>query len=270
MAGRLRECAAEEAGIQAALRSAGEAVTQSEVAAQRLRDQAAEAELESAGVAERLGFAAGEEASAESAAAAGAIVEETGEGAGEAQPAASPAQPAGEGAAQPGASPAAQAEPLSEERREELEQRVARLNRRREQLGPVNPLAQDEYAEALAHVEELEAQRSDLETALRELRTLIRETDRQIEETFEQTFQAAARNFEELVGDVFPGGSGRLRLVDEEQVPEPVLGGQALPADDPEAALEAAAEAEAAGVRGGAAARRGDRDHARGQVERSG
>ena len=30
---------------------------------------------------------------------------------------------------------------------------------RREQLGPVNPLAQDEYAEALAHVEELEAQR---------------------------------------------------------------------------------------------------------------
>ena len=31
--------------------------------------------------------------------------------------------------------------------------------RRREQLGPVNPLAQDEYAEALAHVEELESQR---------------------------------------------------------------------------------------------------------------
>ena len=46
---------------------------------------------------------------------------------------------------------------------------------------------------------------------------MIRDTDRQIQETFEQTFEAAARNFEELVGDVFPGGSGRLRLVSDEQ-----------------------------------------------------
>ena len=111
------------------------------------------------------------------------------------------------------------AEPLAPERLAELEGRVERLRRRREQLGPVNPLAQDEYAEAVAHVEELEGQRADLETALRELRTLIRDTDRQIEETFEATFEAAARNFEELVGDVFPGGSGRLRLVEDEQEP---------------------------------------------------
>ena len=60
--------------------------------------------------------------------------------------------------------------------------RIARLQRRREQLGPVNPLAQDEYAEALAHVEELETQRADLETALRELQALIADTDRQIRE----------------------------------------------------------------------------------------
>ena len=33
---------------------------------------------------------------------------------------------------------------------------------------------------------------------------MIRETDRQIQETFEETFAAAARNFEELAGDVFP------------------------------------------------------------------
>ncbi len=124
--------------------------------------------------------------------------------------------------------------------------RVERLTRRREQLGPVNPLAKEEYAEALAYVEELETQRADLETALRELRTVIRETDRQIQETFEQTFEAAAKNFEELVGDVFPGGTGRLRLVAEEQAPRPVLGGQALPEDeDREAAIEAAAENEA-------------------------
>ena len=96
----------------------------------------------------------------------------------------------------------------------------------------------------MAHVEELESQRTDLETALRELRSVIRETDRQIQERFEETFAAAARNFEELVGDVFPGGSGRLRLVRDEQSPRPVLGGQPLP-EGGEDGSEAAAEAEA-------------------------
>jgi chromosome segregation protein len=145
-------------------------------------------------------------------------------------------------------------QPLSSEEASSLEARVQRLNRRREQLGPVNPLAQEEYAEALAHVEELETRRADLETALRELRTLIKDTDRQISETFEQTFAAAARNFEELVGDVFPGGSGRLRLVRDEHTPRAILGGQSVAAsgasDDGDPARsadagEAAADAEA-------------------------
>ena len=121
---------------------------------------------------------------------------------------------------------------LPDERREELRTRLERLARRREQLGPVNPLAQDEYAEALAHVEELETQRNDLETALRELEKLIKDTDRQIRETFEETFEAAASNFEELVGRVFPGGSGRLRLVAETDARAPVIGGQKLESSD--------------------------------------
>ncbi|MGE4428719.1 MAG: AAA family ATPase, partial [Solirubrobacteraceae bacterium] len=105
--------------------------------------------------------------------------------------------------------------PLEEEAAEQLRQRIARLQRRREQLGPVNPLAEQAYDEARAHVDEIEAQRTDLETALRELRAFVRDTDRQIRETFEQTFAACARNFEELAQHVFPGGSGRLRLVRE-------------------------------------------------------
>jgi chromosome segregation protein len=146
------------------------------------------------------------------------------------------------------------AEPLEAEQVEALTARVQRLHRRREQLGPVNPLAQEEYAEAVAHVEELEGRRTDLETALRELKAVIRETDKQIEETFAETFAAAARNFEELAGDVFPGGSGRLKLVRDEQAPRPVLGGQLLEGADAngtdghaggEEAAEAAAEAEA-------------------------
>jgi chromosome segregation protein len=118
-------------------------------------------------------------------------------------------------------------EPLEEQERAQLQARLERLARRREQLGPVNPLAQREYAEATAHVEELEAQRSDLETALRELQTLIRDTDREIRETFEQTFTAAARNFEELAARLFPGGRGSLRLVADAETPARVLGGEA-------------------------------------------
>ena len=125
-------------------------------------------------------------------------------------------------------------EPLPDDERRGLTERVERLARRREQLGPVNPLAQEEYAEALAHVEELEHQREDLETAMRELQRLIAETDRQIRETFEETFEAAARNFEELVAQLFPGGCGRLRLVTEREGPRPVLGGAPLPPSNDE------------------------------------
>src|ERR1019366_2792330 len=120
--------------------------------------------------------------------------------------------------------------------------RGERLARRREARGPVNPLAAEEYTEALERVEELEAQRSDLETALRELRALIRTTDREIAESFEQTFAAAADNFATLVADVFPGGRGRLRLVREEAGPRAVLGGEQLRAEAAEAGAEREAE----------------------------
>jgi chromosome segregation protein len=120
-------------------------------------------------------------------------------------------------------------EELAESERETLTARLQRVARRREQLGPVNPLAQEEYAEAVAHVEELETQRADLDTALRELEKLIADTDRQIRATFEQTFNATATAFEELAAQLFPGGRGRLRLVAERDGPARVLGGQAGP-----------------------------------------
>jgi chromosome segregation protein len=125
------------------------------------------------------------------------------------------------------------ADPLDDEQREGLRSRLDRLARRREQLGPVNPLAQQEYAEAVEHVEELETQRADLETALRELEKLVADTDRQIRETFEQTFEAAARNFEDVAARLFPGGQGRLRLVAEKEGPARVLGGARSADEEP-------------------------------------
>src|SRR5918997_810512 len=120
-------------------------------------------------------------------------------------------------------------DPLSDEEREALLARVERLQRRREQLGPVNPLAKQEYEEAVAHVEELEGQRRDLESALVELEGLIKETDRRIRESFEETFEAAAKNFEDVVQHLFPGGRGRLRLVHAEHGPRPVIAGEEAP-----------------------------------------
>ena len=139
-----------------------------------------------------------------------------------------------------GLAPAHAEEPMDDAERGELRERIARLDRRREQLGPVNPLAAQEYAEALAHVEDLERQREDLEAALRELEGLIRDTDRRIREAFDETFAAAARNFEEVVSELFPGGRGQLRRVREDAGPRPVLGG----ADAALAAGEAAAGSE--------------------------
>jgi len=113
---------------------------------------------------------------------------------------------------------------LSQEERAGLEAGIERLIRRREQLGPVNPLAEREYEEAKAHVDELEEQREDLEQALAELEKLIKQTDREISAAFEETFEKASRNFEELIEHMFPGGRGRLRMV-EPQRPRRVLGG---------------------------------------------
>jgi chromosome segregation protein len=220
----LRACAQEEAEIQTALRIEGEAVTGAEVAAQRLRDQAAEAEEELRTVSERLELPAQQVSVPE-------------------QPGDEP--PVSEQRLSTPTTDESTTEPLDEDQQQALRARLERLARRREQIGPVNPLAGEEYAEAIAHVEELEERRTDLETALRELRAVIRETDRQIHETFNETFSAAASNFEELVGDVFPGGSGRLRLVKDEQVPRGVLGGQPAPADSQAVDAEAEADLEA-------------------------
>ena len=136
-------------------------------------------------------------------------------------------------------------EALTDEERQTLDARLERVARRREQLGPVNPLAQEEYAEAVAHVEELETQRADLETALRELEKLIADTDKQIRTTFEQTFAATASAFEELAGQLFPGGEGRLRLVSGHDPAHParVIGGQQAPEADGDAEGEDADDA---------------------------
>jgi chromosome segregation ATPase len=130
----------------------------------------------------------------------------------------------------------AAAEPLGEEERTEIDRRLERLERRRAQIGPVNPLAEKEYDEAREHVESLQVQREDIERGMRELEALIREIDAEIERAFEETFDATAANFEEMVAHLFPGGHGRLRRVSLRPVREAErpAGEQDVPADGEE------------------------------------
>jgi chromosome segregation ATPase len=133
--------------------------------------------------------------------------------------------------------PAEQA--MSEEQRAEIDRRLERLERRRAQIGPVNPLAEREYEEAREHVEALQAQREDTERAMRELETLIRDIDGEIERAFEQTFDATAKNFEEMVEHLFPGGRGVLRRVSLRPVRD-----EERPAGEQEAPTDAEPEPE--------------------------
>jgi chromosome segregation protein len=100
--------------------------------------------------------------------------------------------------------------------REELAGRLERLERRREALGQVNPLAKEEYEAEKARLEELALQRKDLEASLAELEKLRNELTETVERRFAETFDAVQRHFAEVAATLFPGGEGRLQLVEAE------------------------------------------------------
>ena len=107
----------------------------------------------------------------------------------------------------------AEAEPTEGERAELLE-RLERLERRREQLGGVNPFAKEEYAAEKARLAELRTQREDLDRSLEELGKLRDELTETVDRRFAETFDAVQRNFAEVASTLFPGGHGRLRLTE--------------------------------------------------------
>jgi chromosome segregation ATPase len=122
------------------------------------------------------------------------------------------------------------AEPAEGER-DELVEKLERLERRREQLGGVNPFAKEEYAQEKARLEELREQRVDLERSLEELRALRDELTETVERRFTETFDAVQRNFAEVASTLFPGGHGRLRLSEpEEEGEEPGIEVELSPA----------------------------------------
>jgi len=106
------------------------------------------------------------------------------------------------------------AAPADDDEERRLRDRLERLSRRRERLGPVNPLAEAECAALAERAAFLREQRRDLETSLDELGALIKELSAQIDVEFAGTFAAVREQFEHMVAVLFPGGRGSLKLAE--------------------------------------------------------
>lgn len=96
--------------------------------------------------------------------------------------------------------------------------RLASLEADLRRMGPINPLAAHEYAELAAGVDELDGQLGDLNEARSEIRKVISALDEQMEKLFKEAFAEIAAFYEENFSLVFPGGKGRLRLTDDDQL----------------------------------------------------
>ncbi len=112
---------------------------------------------------------------------------------------------------------AGEVEPAAGDDRDDLAARVVRLEARRATLGQVNPLAREEYDAEKERLTDLKTQREDLERSLEELDALCAELTATVERRFAETFRAVAEHFEEVASTLFPGGEGRLRLVEPEE-----------------------------------------------------
>ncbi len=96
--------------------------------------------------------------------------------------------------------------------------RVRELDRELRLMGPVNPLALEELAAIEERDRFLAEQLEDVRSARRELGRVIRAVDEEIVGVFTQAFADVARHFESLFTMLFPGGTGRLSLVDPEDL----------------------------------------------------
>ncbi|HLM62773.1 MAG TPA: chromosome segregation protein SMC [Acidimicrobiales bacterium] len=96
--------------------------------------------------------------------------------------------------------------------------RVAELERELRVMGPVNPLALEEFEALHERHEFLQGQLDDIKAGRRDLSKVIRAIDDEIVRVFAAAFADVSENFERLFEMLFPGGRGRLRLTDPDDL----------------------------------------------------
>jgi chromosome segregation protein len=99
-------------------------------------------------------------------------------------------------------------------RREQQEKRLASAERSLNLLGKINPLALEEYSSLEERLKFLAEQLEDLKNTKKDLLDIIKEVDDRVQSIFMEAFEDTARHFEDIFARLFPGGDGRLILVD--------------------------------------------------------
>ncbi|MFN8022888.1 MAG: chromosome segregation protein SMC [Acidimicrobiales bacterium] len=90
--------------------------------------------------------------------------------------------------------------------------RVRDLERELRLMGPINPLALEEFNELQERHTFLESQLEDVRETRRELLRVIKAIDAEIQTVFASAFADVSQHFTHLFGTLFPGGAGKLVL----------------------------------------------------------
>ena len=96
--------------------------------------------------------------------------------------------------------------------------RVRELERDLKLMGPINPLALEEFEALQERHEFLQEQLDDVRSSRRELTKVIRAIDAEIVNVFRAAFVDVAQNFTQLFSTLFPGGEGSLRLTEPDDL----------------------------------------------------
>ena len=94
------------------------------------------------------------------------------------------------------------------------ERRAKRAERELAELGRVNPLALEEFAALEERYNFLSTQLEDVKAARKDLLGVVADVDARILQVFSDAFADVEREFAEVFAALFPGGEGRLRLTD--------------------------------------------------------
>ena len=100
----------------------------------------------------------------------------------------------------------------------EAELQANEVRTRIEGLGPVNAAAMEEYQEAQQRHDFLSAQRQDLIDSIRDTEKAIQEIDLVSRQKFAEAFEAINANFRVAFQTLFGGGTGEMRLTDQENL----------------------------------------------------
>ncbi len=96
--------------------------------------------------------------------------------------------------------------------RDEQQKRLEKARRDLAALGKVNPLATEEYDALQTRNQYLSEQRNDVLQSRDDLMSLIKDLDETMVEVFRGAFDDTAEAFQKMFATLFPGGTGRLRL----------------------------------------------------------